>query len=131
MGVDSVRKALYLVAVTALIVVFYGYASAFELGNNPQELSGLLLAQQFRGSADDRLATPRFELLAQAEKDEVDKKDEDADDDDEYDDDEYDDDEYADDDVKLINDPMIGGNKQLYAFNDNMYFLVLKPVAQV
>ncbi len=31
----------------------------------------------------------------------------------------------------MINDPMIGGNKQLYAFNDNMYFLVLKPVAQV
>jgi phospholipid-binding lipoprotein MlaA len=26
---------------------------------------------------------------------------------------------------------MIGGNVQLYAFNDKMYFLVLKPVAQV
>lgn len=131
MSADSVRKALYLVAVTALFIVFCGYAPAFELGNNPEEMSGLLLAQQFQGSADDQLATPRFELLAQAEKDEDDKKDEDADDDEYDDDDEYaDDDEYGDDDVKLINDPMIGGNKQLYAFNDNMYFLVLKPVAQ-
>ncbi len=87
MGVDSVRKALYIVAVTALFAVFCGYASAFELGNNPEGLSGLLLAQQSQGSADDQLATPRFELLAQAapaKKDEDDKKDEDTDDDDEY-----------------------------------------------
>ena len=111
MGADSVRKALYLVAVTALFVVFCGDAPAFELGNAPPELSGMLLAQQTQPAADDQS--------------EQDKEDED---DDEYDDD--DDDEYADDDVKLINDPMIGGNKQLYAFNDNMYFLVLKPVAR-
>ena len=111
MSVDPVRKALYLVAVTALFVVFCGYAPAFELGNDPVELSGLLLAQQTQQAADD-----------QSEQDKEDEND------DEYDDE--DDDEYADDDVKLIEDPMIGGNKQLYAFNDNMYFLVLKPVAR-
>jgi len=130
MSIDPVRKAMYLVALIVLFIDLCGNASALELGNDLKGLSDLLLAQQTQKSADDQLATPHFELLAQAaqaEKDEDDKKDEDADDD-EYDDD---DDEYADNDVKLINDPMIGGNKQLYAFNDNMYFLVLKPVARV
>ena len=126
MSVDPVRKALYLVAVTALILVFCGNAPAFELGNDPVELSGLLLAQQTQKSADDQPETPRDEVLDQAGQDKEDEND------DEYDD-EYDeeDDEYADDDVELIADPMVGGNIQLYAFNDNMYFLVLKPVAKI
>ena len=118
MNAESVRKALYLVAAAALLVFFYSHASAFELGNEPAELSGLLLAQQSQESTDQQQDTPRGEILEQAEEEL----------DDEYDDE---DDEYADDDVELIADPMIGGNIQLYAFNDKMYFLVLKPVAQV
>ena len=50
MSVDPVRKALYFVAVTALIIVFCGSAPAFELGNDPAELSGLLLAQESQDS---------------------------------------------------------------------------------
>ena len=126
MIVDPVRKALYLVAVAALIIIFCGNAPAFELGNDPAELSGLLLAQQSQDSTKKHHDTPRSDILKEA------KDTKEAESDDEYDD-EYDDedDEYADDDVELIADPMIGGNTQLYAFNDNMYFLVLKPVAQV
>ena len=129
MIVDPVKKALYLVAVSALIIIFCGSAPAFELGNDPAELSGLLLAQQSQDSTKKQHDTPRGDILKEAKEDGKAKEDED---DDEYDD-EYDDedDEYADDDVELIADPMIGGNTQLYAFNDNMYFLVLKPVAQV
>ena len=126
MSVDPVRKAFYLVAVAALIIIFCGNAPAFELGNDPAELSGLLLAQQSQDSTKKNHDTPRSDILKEA------KETKEAESDDEYDD-EYDDedDEYADDDVELIADPMIGGNTQLYAFNDNMYFLVLKPVAQV
>ena len=129
MIVDPVRKSLYLVAVSALIIIFCGSAPAFELGNDPAELSGLLLAQQSQDSTKKQHDTPRGDILKEAKEAGKAKEDED---DDEYDD-EYDDedDEYADDDVELIADPMIGGNTQLYAFNDNMYFLVLKPVAQV
>ena len=129
MIVDPVRKALYFVAVTALIIVFCGSAPAFELGNDPAELSGLLLAQQSQESTKKQHDTPRGDILKEA-KEAGEAKEDEADDeyDDEYDDE---DDEYADDDVELIADPMIGGNIQLYAFNDNMYFLVLKPVAQV
>jgi len=132
MNVDPVRKALYMVAVAALFVVFCGYAPAGEINHEPLE-PGRLLAQQTRVSANDQLATPRFELLAQAaqaKEDEDDKKDEDADDD-EYDDDEYDDDdEYADDDVKLISDPLIQPNTDMYNLNDTLYFAVLKPAAR-
>jgi phospholipid-binding lipoprotein MlaA len=126
MSLDRVRKALYLVAVTALFAVFCSYAPAFELGNDPVELSRLLLAQQSQDSTKKDHDTPRSDMLKEA------KEAKEGESDDEYDD-EYDDedDEYADDDVELIADPMIGGNTQLYAFNDNMYFLVLKPVAQV
>jgi phospholipid-binding lipoprotein MlaA len=66
--------------------------------------------------------TPRGDALEETE------EGQEAESEDEYDDEE---DEYADDGVELIADPMIGGNVQLYAFNDKMYFLVLKPVAQV
>jgi len=129
MIVDPVRKALYFVAVTALMIVFCGSAPALELGNDPVELSGLLLAQQSQESTKKHHDTPRSDILKEA-KESGEAKEGEADDeyDDEYDDE---DDEYADDDVELIADPMIGGNIQLYAFNDNMYFLVLKPVAQV
>jgi len=132
MIVDPVRKALYLVAVTALIIVFCGSAPAFELGNDPAELSGLLLAQQSQESTKKHHDTPRSDILKEAKDAKEAGEAKEAEADDEYDD-EYDDedDEYADDDVELIADPMIGGNTQLYAFNDNMYFLVLKPVAQV
>ena len=50
MIVDPVRKALYLVAVSALLIIFCGSAPAFELGNDPAELSGLLLAQESQDS---------------------------------------------------------------------------------
>ena len=128
MSVDPVRKALYIVAVAALFVVFCGYAPAGEINHEPLE-PGRLLAQQTRESANDQLATPRFELLAQAAQA---KEDEDADDDDEYDDDEYDDDddEYADDDVKLISDPLVQANTDMYNLNDTLYFAALKPVAR-
>ena len=134
MSVDPVRKALYIVAVAALFVVFCGNAPAGEINHEPLE-PGRLLAQQTRESANDQLATPRFELLAQAaqaKEDEDAKKDEDADDDDEYDDDEYDDDddEYADDDVKLISDPLVQANTDMYNLNDTLYFAALKPVAR-
>jgi len=123
MRIDPVRKALYVVAVAALLGVFCSPAAAGEIRNEPIELPGLLLAQQSRESANDQLATPRFELLAQAaqaKEDEDDKKDEDADDDDEY----------ADDDVKLISDPLIKVNNDFYILNDRLYFWVLKPVAR-
>jgi phospholipid-binding lipoprotein MlaA len=122
MTADSMRKALFAVAVTAVFAVFCSHAPAFELGNDPVELSGMLLAQQSQKPADKLDDTPRGGILKEAKEAEEDEAD------DEYDDE---DDEYADDDVELIADPMIGGNTQLYAFNDNMYFLVLKPVAQV
>jgi phospholipid-binding lipoprotein MlaA len=122
MTADSMRKALFAVAVTAVFAVFCSHAPAFELGNDPVELSGMLLAQQSQKPADKLDDTPRGVILKEAKEAEEDEAD------DEYDDE---DDEYADDDVELIADPMIGGNTQLYAFNDNMYFLVLKPVAQV
>jgi phospholipid-binding lipoprotein MlaA len=121
MTADSMRKALFAVAVTAVFAVFCSHAPAFELGNDPVELSGMLLAQQSQKPADKLDDTPRGGILKEAKEAEEDEAD------DEYDDE---DDEYADDDVELIADPMIGGNTQLYAFNDNMYFLVLKPVAQ-
>jgi phospholipid-binding lipoprotein MlaA len=122
MSVDAVRKGLYVVAVVALLGFFCGYAAAFELGNDAGELSGLLLAQQSQESADRTQDAPKDEILKQV------GENQEAGSEDEYDDEE---DEYADDEVELIADPMIGGNVQLYAFNDKMYFLVLKPVAQV
>jgi phospholipid-binding lipoprotein MlaA len=129
MVADSVKKTLLAVAVSALLGIFCSHAAAFELGHDAAELPGLLLAQQFQESADQMRDTPGKYILSQAGGD---VKDESAD---EYDDekDEYDDeeDEYVDDEVELIADPMIGGNTQFYAFNDKMYFLVLKPVAQV
>lgn len=44
MSVDPVRKALYIVAVAALFVVFCGYAPAGEINHEPLE-PGRLLAQ--------------------------------------------------------------------------------------
>jgi phospholipid-binding lipoprotein MlaA len=126
MSVYPVRKALYIVAVAALFAVFCGYAPAGEINHEPLE-PGRLLARQTQESAHDQLTTPRFELLAQAaqaKEDEDAKKDEDADDDDEYDD------EYADDDVKLISDPLIQANTDMYNLNDTLYFAALKPLAR-
>ncbi len=115
MRVDPARKALYLVAVTALFIVFCGYTPAGALNNEPVDHT-LLLAQTEPVSDD---------VPDQDEQDEDDEYD-----DDEYDDDEYDDDEYEDDDVELISDPLIQGNTDFYNFNDTMYFWVLKPVAR-
>jgi phospholipid-binding lipoprotein MlaA len=123
MSVDPVRKALYLIAVAAVFVIFCGHAPAGQINNEPIELPGLLLAQQTQESANDQLETPRFEMLAQAEPAKEDETDED-----EYDEDE--DDEYADDDVQLISDPMEQGNRDFLNFNDTLYFWVLKPVAR-
>jgi len=126
MRIDPLSKALYVVAVAAVWVVFCGPAAAGEINQEPIELPGRLLAQQTREPANDQLATPRFELLAQAapaKEDEDDKKDEAGDDDE-------DDDEYADDDVKLISDPLIKVNNEFYILNDRLYFWVLKPVAR-
>jgi phospholipid-binding lipoprotein MlaA len=122
MHIDSIRRGLYAVALTALFIVFCRQAPAFELGNDTAELSGLLLAQQSQDSAGQVQDTPRGDALEETE------EGQEAESEDEYDDEE---DEYAEDEVELIADPMIGGNVQLYAFNDKMYFLVLKPVAQV
>ncbi len=119
MNIDPARKGLYVVAVTALIVVFCSQAPAFEVGNVGTELPGLLLAEKSLVSAGQMQASPRGDMWAQA------GEDQEAESEDEYDD------EYDDDEVELIADPMIGGNVQLYAFNDKMYFLVLKPVARV
>ncbi len=110
MRVDPARKALYLVAVTALFIVFCGYTPARAFNNEPVDHT-LLLAQA---------ETSSDEVPDQAEQDK----------DDEYDDDEYDDDEYEDDDVELISDPLEQGNRDFYAFNDTMYFWVLKPVSR-
>jgi len=124
MSVDPVRKALYIVAVAALFAFFCGYAPAGEINHEPLE-PGRLFARQTQESAHDQLTTPRFELLAQAaqakeDEDDKDKKDEDADDDDEY----------ADDDVKLISDPLIQANTDMYNLNDTLYFAALKPLAR-
>ena len=66
MSVDPVRKALYLVAITAVLAVFCSQASAFELGNDPAELSGLLLAQQSQESTKKHHDTPRSDILKEA-----------------------------------------------------------------
>ena len=84
MIVDPVRKALYFVAVTALIIVFCGSAPAFELGNDPVELSGMLLAQQSQESTKKHHDTPRSDILKEA-KEAGEAKEGEADD--EYDDD--------------------------------------------
>ena len=124
MSVDPVRKALYLVAVTALSVILCANAPAGQINNEPVELPGLLLAQQTQESANDQLETPRFEMLAQAEQTQEDETDED-----EYDDEYDDEDEY--DDVALIDDTLEQGNRDFYNFNDTMYFWVLKPLGRV
>ncbi|CAB1067857.1 Outer-membrane-phospholipid-binding lipoprotein MlaA [Olavius algarvensis Delta 1 endosymbiont] len=65
--------------------------------------------------------TPAAEILDQVAEDEED----------EYDDEYDDEDEYAEDeDVELIPDPWIEMNQGLYAFNDKLYFWLLKPVAK-
>jgi phospholipid-binding lipoprotein MlaA len=110
MRVDPARKALYLVAVTALLIVFCGYTPAGAFNNEPVDHT-LFLAQA---------ETSSDEVPDQTEQEK----------DDEYDDDEYDDDEYEDDDVELISDPLEQGNRDFYAFNDTMYFWVLKPVSR-
>jgi phospholipid-binding lipoprotein MlaA len=82
--------------------------------DGPVDMPGLrfslLMAQQSQESAGEQSDAEELE------------------DEDEYDD-EYDD-EYADEDVELISDPLIQGNRDFYAFNDTMYFWVLKPVAR-
>jgi phospholipid-binding lipoprotein MlaA len=106
MSVEPVRKALYIVAVTAFLFALGGYRPAGAFENLPVELSGLLLAQQAQDTADK-----------QAEQDNEDEYDEE-------------DDEYADDDVELIADPLYYPNYDLYHLNDKLYFGVLKPVAR-
>ena len=128
MSVDAVRRGLSVVAVVVFLGFFGGYAAAFELGNDTSELSGLLLAQQSQEVNGQMQDTPRGDMIKEAKEAQEGEAAEEDEYDDEYDDE---DDEYADDEVELIADPMIGGNVQLYAFNDKMYFLVLKPVAQV
>ena len=96
MSVDPVGKALYLAAVTVLILIFCGSAPAFELGNDPAELPGLLLAQQSQDATKKHHDTPRSDMLKEAKEA---GEAEEAEADDEYDDE---DDEYADDDVELI-----------------------------
>ncbi len=91
--------------------------------HEPVELPGqrfsLLMAQQTQESADEPSESTGDEKLGEAKEDE----------DDEYDEDE--DDEYGDEDVALISDPIEQGNRDFYAFNDTMYFWVLKPLARV
>ena len=73
--------------------------------------------------------TPKGEVLDQAGENEEEETDDE--DDDEYDDEYDDDDEYAGgEDVKLIPDPWVEMNQGLYAFNDKLYFWLLKPVAK-
>jgi len=179
MSIDSVKKALFFAALTALLIVFGGIgvagafnnepidrtlhhaqatqASANDMGeplglhigehlaqqtrksahtqptapadvtidgtaNEPVELPGLrfslLMAQQTQKSADEQSESPGDEKLGEAKEDE----------DDEYDEDE--DDEYGDEDVALISDPIEQGNRDFYAFNDTMYFWLLKPLSR-
>ncbi len=115
-----VKKAVYLVAVSALLVIFCSPGLAGENRSEPIELPGLLLAQQTQEeSADQHTETPVDEVRDQEKKDE---------DEDEFDDeDEYDDE--GPEEV-LISDPLIGMNRGLYHFNDKMYFWVLKPVSR-
>ena len=52
MSVDPVRKALYIVAVAALFVVFCGYAPAGEINHEPLEPG------RFRRTHNRRSSTP-------------------------------------------------------------------------
>ena len=118
MGGDCVKKALYLVAVTALFVIFCGDGIAGQINREPIELPGILLAQQTQKVSPDKQSETRSDEILDQE-----KKDEDEfDDEDEYDDE-------GPEEV-LISDPLIGMNRGLYHFNDKMYFWVLKPVAR-
>ena len=112
--IDSMRRGLYAVTLTALFIFFCSQASAFELGNDTTELPGILLAQQFQDSTGQMQDTPRGDILKQA------GEDQDAESEEEYDE-EYDDeeDEYDDDEVELIADPMIGGNAANAAIGGN------------
>jgi len=67
MSIDSVRKAFYLIAVTALFIIFCGYAPAGEINHEPIELPGPHLAQITQESANEQSETPRNKVLAQAE----------------------------------------------------------------
>ena len=104
----------------------------FDRSHEPVELPGLrfslIMAQQTGESSEEKAeSAPAGKAAEQSEEGQpADEKD-----DDEYDDDEYDDDEYADDEKPLIWDPLEQGNRDFYAFNDTMYFWVLKPVARV
>ncbi len=96
--------------------------------NNPagafNDEATLYLAQVTQEEANKQSETPgRDEILDQAKADEEVEEDE-------YDDEYDDEDEYAEEDVQLIPDPWIEMNQGLYAFNDRMYFWVLKPVAR-
>ncbi len=118
MRVDPVRKALYLVAVAALLAVFCGAAPAGQINHEPIELPGLLVAQQTQKSDAQPSETRPSEAPDQAKEDEEDEYDEDEDD------------EYGDEDVQLIADPLQQGNRDFYNFNDTMYFWLLKPLAR-
>ena len=112
------KKPLSVVAVSALLIAFCGYAPVGAFQSEPPELV-MLYAQQTEEFADKQSETPRDEVLNEAETEEEDEYDE------------YED-EYADEeDVELIPDPLIGVNTGLYHFNDKLYFWLLKPVARV
>ena len=68
MYIDSMRRGLYAVTLTALFIVFCSQASAFELGNDSAELSGILLAQQTQDAAGKMQDTPRGDILKEAGK---------------------------------------------------------------
>ncbi|MGB5750824.1 MAG: VacJ family lipoprotein [Desulfobacterales bacterium] len=98
-----------------------------DRANEPVELPSLgfslLMAQQTQTSDAKQSEKPGAKVPDAAKESGEDEDD----DDDEYDDD---DDEYADDDVKLISDPLIQANTDMYNLNDTLYFWVLKPLAR-
>lgn len=100
--------------------------------DEPVELPGLrfslIMAQQTAESAGEQAETPSAGAAAEQSEEGEDDDEYDDDGDDEYDDD---DDEYAEDEKPLIADPLEQGNRDFYAFNDTMYFWVLKPLARV
>lgn len=51
-------------------------------------------------------------------------------DDDDFDDDEFEDDDFEEDELKAIADPLEPLNRVFFAFNDKLYFWILKPVAR-
>ncbi len=114
-----------LLSIIAVIFVFTLLLDPLPAGAFNDEAT-LYLAQADQEEASQSPKTPGEETPEGAEEGQ-------AADEDEYED-EYDDeyeDEYAEEgDVKLIPDPWIEMNRGLYAFNDRLYFWLLKPVAR-